>query len=116
MPGSQRWQGEEQFERSRNGNAALRLESIAGDQRSIPGIEKSEMARCVSWRGKRFERADAISFVQQKSGLRFADGIAAAQAYLRLGGVQALIAGKKTRVSLTDCNLGIRQSIMQRVE
>src|SRR5712691_3431338 len=105
MPGSQRWQGEEQFECARNGNAALRLESIACDQDAVPGIQKSEMTWGVSWCSNHFERADAISFVQQKSGLRFADGIAAAQPYLRLGGVQALIAGKKTRVSLADSNL-----------
>src|SRR5438105_716277 len=116
MPGSQRRQGEEPFECSRNGNTALRLEGIAADHRAIPGIEKSEMAWCVSWRGNHFEGADTISFVQQESGLRCADGIAAAQGHLRLGGIQALIAGQKTRVSLAYSNRNIRQGSMQRVE
>src|SRR6266700_2883167 len=69
MPGSERRQGEEPFERSRNGNAALRL-----------------------------------------------DGIACAQAYLRLRRIKALITGQKTRVSLADSNLDIRQGVMERVE
>src|SRR5438128_93313 len=66
MPGRQRRQGKEQFEGPRNGNTAQRLEGVAGDHRAVPGIEKSEMAWGVSWRGKHFEGADAISFVQQE--------------------------------------------------
>src|SRR5260370_21859991 len=102
MPGSQRGQGEEGFDGARNGNATQRLEGIADDHCAVPGIEKSDMAWCVSWRGNHFEGADTISFVQQERRLRFADGIAAAQAYLRLGGVQALFDRQKTRVSLAD--------------
>src|SRR6266571_1115336 len=110
MPGSHRRQGKAPFECSRNGNAAQRLEGIANDHRTVPGIEKSEMAGGVSGRGNHFEGADAISFVQQDRRLRCADGIAAAQGYLWLRGVQALIARQKTRISLADSNLGIRQS------
>src|SRR5947209_3069764 len=40
MPGSHRWQGEEQFNRSRNSNTALRLEGIARDQCAVSRIEK----------------------------------------------------------------------------
>src|SRR5579864_8903456 len=108
MPGGQRRQGEEQFERPRNGDAALRLEGIAGDHRAIPGIEKSDMAWGVSWRSNHFERADAISFMQKARRLSCADGIAAAQGYLRLGKVKALITGQKTRVSLAYRNLSLR--------
>src|SRR6266702_7249909 len=116
MPGSQCRQGEEYFERPRNGHSAQRLEGIAGDHRAVPGIEKSEMAGCVSWGGNRFERADAIPFVHQKLRLCCADGIAAAQGNLRLSGVQTLIAGQKTRVSLAYRHLSIRQSSMKRVQ
>src|SRR5258708_36290122 len=116
MPGSQRRQGEEGFDGARNGNTAQGLESIADDHCAVPGIEKSDMAWCVSWRGNHFEGADTISFVQQELRLRFADGIAAAQFVLRLGGIQALVAGQKTRVSLADGYLGIGQRSMQRVQ
>src|SRR5437764_375644 len=116
MPGSQRWQGEEYFERPRNGHAAQRLKGIAGDHRTVPGIEKSEMARGVSWRGNHFEGANTITFVQQELRLRCADGIAAAQGNLRLSGVQTLIAGQKTRVSLADRHLSIRQSFVQSIQ
>src|SRR5258708_39187253 len=116
MPGSKRRQGEEGFDGARNGNATQRLEGIADDHCAVPGIEKSDMAWCMSWRSNHFERADAISFVQQECRLRFADSIAAAQGHLRLGGVQALVAGQKTRVSLADSYLGIGQCIMQRVQ
>src|SRR5258707_3278998 len=74
------------------------------------------MARGVSWRGNHFEGTNAVSFVQQERRLRCADGIAAAQGHLWLGGVQAFIAGQKTRISLADGNLGIGQRSMQRVE
>src|SRR5258708_26677699 len=113
MPGSQRRQGEEGFDGARNGNTAQGLESIADDHCAVPGIEKSDMAWCVSWRGNHFEGADTISFVQQERRLRFADGIAAAQAYLRLGEVQALIAGQTKRASLADISLGLRQRGMR---
>src|SRR5260370_31430619 len=102
MPGNQCRQGEEGFDGARNGNTAQWLESIADDHCAVPGIEKSDVVWCVSWRGNHFEGADTISFVQQERRLRFADGIAAAQAYLRLGRGHALIASKKTRVSLAD--------------
>src|SRR5437763_14446873 len=98
MPGSQCRQGEEYFERPRNGHAAQRLEGITGDHRAVPGIEKSEMARGVSWRGNHFKGADAVPFVQQKLRLGCANGIAAAQGNPRLSGVQTLITGQKTRV------------------
>src|SRR5438067_11217052 len=97
MPGSHCRQGKPPFEGPRNGNTAQRLEGIANNHRTVPGIEKSEMARGVSWGGNRFEGADAISFVQQERRLRCADGIAAAQGYLWFSWVQALIAGQKTR-------------------
>src|SRR5215471_13349091 len=107
MPGRQRRQGKAPFDGPRYGNTAQRLEGIANDHRVVPGIEKSEMAWCVSWGGNHFERADAVSFVQQQRRLRFANGIAAAQRNLRLGWVQAAIAEQETRVSLADRNLSI---------
>src|SRR5437764_10022390 len=116
MPGSHCRQGEEYFERPRNGHSAQRLEGIAGDHRAVPGIEKSEMARRVPWRGNHFEGADAVPFMQQKLRLRCADGIAAAQGDLRLSGIQTLIAGQKTRVSLADSYLSIRQSFVQSIQ
>src|SRR6266571_798016 len=116
MPGSHRRQGKAPFEGPRNGNTTQRLEGIANDHRTVPGIEKSEMPGGMSWRGNHFEGADAISFMQQERRFRCADGIAAAQWYLWLRGVQALIAGQKTRVSLADSNLGMRQSSMQSVQ
>src|SRR5260370_28388586 len=100
MPGSQCRQGEEGFDGARNGNTAQCLESIADDHCAVPGIEKSDVAWCVSWRGNHFEGADTISFVQQERRLRFADGIAAAQGHLRLGRVQALVSRPKARISL----------------
>src|SRR5438034_11682871 len=116
MPGSQRWQGEEYFYRSRNGNAALRLICIAPDYRAISGVEKREMAWGMSWRGNHFERTDAVSFMQQEGWFRFADRIATARGHLRLGGVQALIAGHETCISLADSYRNVRQSLVQRVQ
>ena len=55
MPGSQRRQGEEGFEGACNGNAAQSLEGIASEHCAVPGIKKSNMAWCVSWRGNHFE-------------------------------------------------------------
>src|SRR5689334_12750625 len=74
MPGGQRRQGKEYLECPRYGYAAQGLEGITGDYGAIPGIEKGEMARGVSWRGNRFEGADTVSFVQQEFRLRCADG------------------------------------------
>jgi hypothetical protein len=70
----------------------------------------------VSWRGNHFERADAVSFVQQERRLRFANGIAAAQGNLRLGWIQALIAGQEARVSLADRHLSVWQRLMQCIQ
>src|SRR5258708_31974975 len=100
MPGSQCRQGEEGFDGARNGNTAQCLESIADDHCAVPGIEKSDVAWCVSWRGNHFEAADTISFVQQERPLRFADGIAAAQRPLRLVAARVLIPRQKPLISL----------------
>lgn len=116
MPGSQRRHGKEEFEGPRNGHATQRLEGITSDHRAVPRIEKSEMAWSVSRRGKHFDGADAIAFVQQACRLRRADGIATAQGDLRLRGVQALIAGQEPRVSLADRNLRLRQRLMERIQ
>src|SRR5437868_513478 len=105
MPGSQRRQGKEYLECPRHGHAAQRLEGIANDHGAVPRIEKGEMARRMSWRGNRFKGTDTVALVQQKPRLRGADGIATTQGHLRLTGIQALIPGQKTCVSLTDRHL-----------
>src|SRR5947209_460720 len=112
MPGRERWQGEQEFECSRNSHAAQCLEGIASDHRTVPDIEESDMAWCVSWRGKHFKRADAVPFVQKARRLRFADGIATTQRHLWFSGIKTLIAREKTCVSLTDSNLCIGQGIV----
>src|SRR6266566_9457354 len=116
MPGSECRQGEEYFYRSRNGNTSLCLVCIASDYRAISGVEKSEMAGGMSWRGNHFERTDAVSFMQHEGWFRSADRIATARGHLRLGGVQALIAGHETCVSLADSYRNVRQSLVQRVQ
>src|SRR6266581_1597032 len=102
MPGGECWQGEEEFDGARNGNASQDLEGIADYHRTIPGIEEGDMAWRVPWGGNHFEGADAITFVQQERRLCLAYGIATAQGHLRLRRVQALIAGQETSVSLAN--------------
>ena len=116
MPGCHRHQGEERLERPGNGNTAQRLEGITSDQRTVARIEKGNLAGSVSRCSNHFERADAISLMQQKGRLRRANRIPAAQGNLRLFRIQTLVAGQKTRIPLADGYWNSRQRSMQLIE
>ncbi len=67
-PGSQRGEGEGGAHDARDGEAAARLEGVAGDEGAVARVEESDVAGSVAGGGDDGERADAIARASRRVG------------------------------------------------